>query len=366
MTPELPPFEPDLARASTLPGWAYTDPGVFARERERIFARTWQPVGRRELLRQPGDFCTAELAGEPLVVLRDTSGEPRAFNNVCRHRAGPVAEGCGRRQSLQCAYHGWTYALDGRLIAAPEFEGVADFDPARFGLRPVRCAEWGPFVFANLDPGAPPLPEVLGRIPEETARFRPEGYVFVERRDYVVRCNWKVYVDNYLEGYHVPVAHPGLFRELDYANYRVETFRHYSKQHAPIRPSAGRPGGRHYADAGPDAEALYYWVFPNWMVNIYPDNLSLNVVIPLGVEETLTVFEWYAPAGAPRDPESLARSVAFSDQIQREDVALCEAVQRRLGSRAYDRGRFSVKRENGVHHFQGLVLEFLRDGNNSS
>jgi choline monooxygenase len=351
-----PPFEPDLARGWTLPARYYTDPAVLARERDRVFARTWQPVGRLELLHRPCDYLTGEIAGEPVVIVRDGGGGLRGFYNVCRHRAGSVAEGCGRRQTLQCSYHGWTYALDGRLVAAPEFEGVCDFDPADFGLKPVRVDAWGPFVFANLDGHAPPLADVLGLIPAETAPFRPAEYTFVERRDYALACNWKAYVDNYLEGYHVPVAHPALFRELDYANYRVETFRFYSKQHAPIRPAQGAAAGRRYGDAA-GSQALYYWVFPNWMVNVYPDNLQLNVVIPLAADRTLTVFEWYAPPGADR--AAVADSIAFGDQVQREDVALCEAVQRRLGSRAYDRGRFSVARENGVHHFQGLVAEFL-------
>jgi choline monooxygenase len=336
-----PPFEPDLSRAHTLPARWYTDPAVLDRERAAIFARSWQPVGRRELLQRPGDYLTADLAGEPLVVVRDGAGKLRGFYNVCRHRAGSVADGCGRRQTLQCSYHGWTYGLDGRLIAVPEFDGVRDFDPADYGLKPIRVAAWGPFVFANLAQDGPTLDEVLGDIPAETAGFRPEAYAFAERREYTLACNWKAYVENYLEGYHVPVAHPGLHRELDYANYRVETFRHYSRQHAPLRR-----GG----------SALYYWVFPNWMVNLYPDNLSLNVVVPLAADRTLTVFEWYAPPGAALDPIV----IAFGEQTQREDITLCESVQRRLGSRAYDRGRFSVRRENGVHHFQGLVAELLR------
>jgi phenylpropionate dioxygenase-like ring-hydroxylating dioxygenase large terminal subunit len=214
--------------------------------------------------------------------LSHTSGEIRAFSNVCRHRAGSVAEGCGNRQTLQCAYHGWTYGLDGRLLGTPEFDGVEDFDRQRFGLVPLPAATWGPFVFVNTDGKAPPLAQTLGEIVRETDGLGLEGLRLCERRIYDIACNWKVYVDNYLEGYHVPMAHPGLFRELDYAEY-----------------------------AGP------------------------------GV------------------PEVLARTIAFGEQTQVEDIALCEAVQIRLHSRTYDRGRFSVQRENGVHHFQGLVHEFL-------
>jgi choline monooxygenase len=352
----LPPFERDLALASTLPKHLYTSPDVFAIERERIFARTWQPVGPAEQARQTGDFFTAEVAGEPIVVVRDSAGKLRAFFNVCRHRAGAVAEGCGNRKALQCAYHGWTYALDGALLATPEFDGVQRFDRGAFGLVPLAVAEWGPLVFVNLDLHAPLLESFLAGIAERVA---PTLHALrrIERRDYLVRANWKTYIDNYLEGYHIPLAHPALYRELDYANYRVETFRFCSLQHAPMREVKGQ-GERHYRPA--DGPALYAWVFPNWMLNRYPDHLQLNIVEPLAADLTRTVFEWYAPA--PDGPEAratIARAIQMGEQTQREDVALCEPVQARLASRACSPGRFSVRRENGVHHFQGLVHEFL-------
>jgi choline monooxygenase len=360
MNPPLPPFEPNLACASTLSARWYIDPSIADLERRRIFARTWQPVGRLDQVTRPGDFFTSEVAGEPLVIVRDTRGELRGFYNVCRHRAGAVAEGCGSRKTLQCHYHGWTYGLDGRLMATPEFEGVEGFDRAEYGLVPVRVASWGPFVFANLDSAAPPLTDFLGTIPEETKGRRLEDMKWCRRRDYDIRCNWKVYIDNFLEAYHVPVAHPSLNRELDYANYRVVTSRYHSAQYAPIRPVKTAGDTRRYPKADGNSQALYYWVFPNWMLNIYPDNLSLNIVLPTGQDRCVTVFEWYF-----HDPEraevqaALEKTVAFSDEIQIEDIKLCEAVQARLGSRAYDSGRFSVMRENGVHHFQGLVHEFL-------
>jgi choline monooxygenase len=358
MSELLPPFETDLARASTLPARCYFDPEIASLERDRIFARTWQPVARREQLSRPGDFVAVEAAGEPIVLVLDSAGEVRAFINVCRHRAGSVAEGCGNRQTLQCSYHGWTYALDGRLLGTPEFEGVEDFNRQDYGLVPVQSACWGPFVFVNLDAGAPPLETVLGDIVHQTAQLNLEGLRLCERRIYDIACNWKVYVDNYLEGYHLPTAHPGLFRELDYSRYRVETHRFYSRQYAPFRPVAGSAKDRIYAADSDDA--LYFWVFPNWMLNAYPDNVSLNIILPLSPERTRTVFEWYIPASAgPGTPDSIARTITFGDQIQAEDIAICEAVQVRLHSQSYDRGRFSVKRENGVHHFQGLVHEFL-------
>jgi choline monooxygenase len=349
-------FQPDLARAATLPARWYTAPEILPLERERIFARTWQAVGHTSDVARPGDFFACELLGEPLVVTRDEDGTLRAFYNVCRHRAGVVATGKGNRRTLQCQYHGWTYKLDGALHKTPEFEGVADFDPDCFGLRLVRAEAWGPYVFVNLDPAAEPLAESLGEILPETAHIALDTMRLVERRDYVIECNWKVYCDNYLEGYHIPVAHPSLYRVLDYENYRVEPRRYHSRQLSPLRPAAGQ----RYANLEADTQVLYYWVFPNFMLNIYPDNLSANIVLPLGPERTLTIFEWFFDdAGSGEAWETVQQGIAFSDQIQREDIEICEAVQRGLRSRSYNQGRFSVKRENGVHHFHALVAEFL-------
>lgn len=361
------PFTPesDLARAWTLPARWYTDPDLLPLEKEQIFFRTWQWVGSRSLVQRVGDFFTYDLHGEPLVITRAQDGTLRGYFNVCLHRAGPVAAGKGNRKSLQCRYHGWTYALDGRLLNAPEFEGVENWNPKDYCLKPVRVAEWGPFIFVNLDGNAPPLLDVLGNIPADVQRagFQIDTMASIERRDYQVDCNWKVYVDNYLEGYHIPIAHPGLFREIDYDQYCVETFRYYSAQHAPIRPlpANGIPGrDRRYLRAEGEQQALYYWVFPNLMLNFYPDNMQINIIVPIDAEHTLTIFEWYFnQPGSGEGWESMQQSIAFSDEVQREDMEICNTVQRNLRSRAYSQGRFSVKRENGVHHFQQLVAEHL-------
>lgn len=356
MPSRLPAFENELSRAATLPAFAYTDAAILAAEHDRIFRRAWEPIGNAVDLEEPGSFLTAEVAGAPVVVTRDADGALRGFFNVCRHRAGPVAIGKGRRKSLTCRYHGWSYGLDGRLLTTPELGEVQDFDRACHGLRPVRVESWGPLVFACLDDAAPPLLSVLGDIPRETAAYDLGAMKPVARREYEIACNWKVYVDNFLEGYHLPTVHPGLFRELDYARYRVETFATYSSQIAPIRPATGDAAARHYAPENDGLAALYYWVFPGWMLNIYPDNMSLNVVLPRGPDRCVTVFEWFRKdPSAPGAAEAIARTIDFSHGIQLEDISICEAVQKGLASGAYDRGRFSVARENGVHHFQSLV-----------
>jgi choline monooxygenase len=355
----------DLASASTLPSRWYTEPEFLKVEKEKIFWKTWQPVGRLDMVLRPGDYFACEVTGEPLVVTRGLDNRLRAYFNVCRHRGGPVAAGKGNRKSLQCKYHGWTYGLDGKLMNAPEFEGVEHWRKEDVCLPEVRVEEWGPFVFVNLDPDAALLMDFYGEI---AAQIKQKGFAIenmraFERRDYVIECNWKVYVDNYLEGYHLPIAHPGLFRELDYDQYRVDVARYYSSQYAPIRAAkAGDVQGRdrRYVRTEAEAEALYYWIFPNVMLNIYPDNLSINIILPINHKQILTIFEWYfMEPGTGEGWESMQQTIAFSDEIHQEDIEICETVQKGLNSRSYDRGRFSVKRENGVHHFQSLIHEFL-------
>ncbi|HJU82774.1 MAG TPA: aromatic ring-hydroxylating dioxygenase subunit alpha [Holophagaceae bacterium] len=355
------PFDADPAAAATLPARVYTDPAVLAAERDRIFGRTWQWVATLDQLSAPGSYLTTTVGREPVVVLKDEAGALRAFSAVCRHRAGPVALGSGQARALRCAYHGWTYGLDGRLKVAPEFEGVRGFDSAACRLPEFRVEAWGPWVFVNLDPAAPSLAETLGEILPETAHWRLDRLRAVRTVDYELACDWKVYVDNYLEGYHIPVAHPELHRQLDYAAYRVETRRWHSRQHAPVRAADTlyhRGGGPREGEA---PEAGYYWVFPNLMLNLYPDNVQLNLIEPLGPGRTRTRFVWFVedPARPGLDAE-LAENLAFSDAVQREDILLCESVQRGLASATYDRGRYSAKRENGLHHFHRLWVEAMR------
>jgi phenylpropionate dioxygenase-like ring-hydroxylating dioxygenase large terminal subunit len=359
---------PDLSRASTLPARWYLDPQLLELEKEKIFWRTWQPVGRLDTVQRVGDFFSCEILGEPLVVTHGSDQVLRALSNVCRHRAGVLAVGKGNRRSLQCRYHGWTYSLDGKLFAQPEFEGVNDWNKNEICLPQYRVESWGPFIFTNLASKSVPFSEFLGEIPAEVNRagFHIDQMHFLERRDYLVNCNWKVYIDNYLEGYHIPIAHPGLFREVDYEQYRVDTYRYYSQAHAPIRKMkdgelAGRD--RRYVRTEAESKALYYWIFPNWMINIYPDNLQINIILPLSHDKTLTIFEWYfSDPGTPEGWESMQSSIGFADQVQQEDILLCEQVQKGLQSRTYNQGRLSVKRENGVHHFHHLVHEFLTQG----
>jgi choline monooxygenase len=353
------PLNPDrdIARASTLPAPCYFSPAIFDGEKTRIFSSTWQVVGHVNQAANPGDYFTFELVGEPLVIVRGDDRVLRCFYNVCRHRAGNPASGSGNRKLFRCGYHGWTYRLDGALLAAPEFEGVEDFDPKDFGLVPVRIEEWSNLIFVNLDPEARPLRQSLGELPAQAEKFDFQNMKFSQRRTYDMNCNWKTYIDNYLEGYHLPSVHPGLNREVDYGAYTVETFRHHVRQWTPVR--GAQPGDatpRRYPQAANGLTADYFWIFPNWMLNCYPDNVSLNLVLPLGPERTRAVFEWYLPE-KHLGSEAARQAVAFSDEIQVEDVSICEIVQKNLHSRSYHSGRYSVKREQGVHAFHQMYRD---------
>lgn len=340
--PELP-----LSRARTIPNTWYTDPAVLAAERDAVFARSWQVVGRAEQVAEPGAFITADVAGEPILVVRGEDGVLRGFFNVCRHRAAPVrTEPCGTATKLRCRYHGWTYDLAGRLRGTPEFDGVEDFAKDTHGLVPVAAAEWGPFVWAHLTEPAEPLGAFLGPLPAwAEGRVAFAGLAWQARKTYDLACNWKVYVDNYLDGgYHVNTVHPALAGVLDYREYRTVCDGNTVLQSSPLTPAAGEAGRTRTGD-----QAAYWWVYPNFMLNVYSGVMDSNLVLPLGPDRCRVVFDFYFAAGTPAD--FVAESVRVADQVQAEDVGVCEEVQRGLSSRSYTTGRFSVKRENGGYHF---------------
>src|SRR6204780_701860 len=353
-------IDPDIARAWTLPSHLYADAATFAAEKEKIFSRSWQVVGHASQVANPGDYFTTELVGEPLLIVRGSEGKLRGFYTGCRPRAGPPAEGCGSRKLFRCGYHGWTYGLDGSLISATEIEGVEGFRPEDFALAPGHVEGWFNLIFVNLDRDPRPLRESLGELPQQAEKFHFAGMKLFERRTYDMKCNWKTYVDNYLEGYHLPSVHPGLNRELDFNAYVVEPYERHVRQFSPIR--GAQPGDttpRRYQEAGEDLTTDYFWIFPNWMLNCYPDNVSLNIVLPLEPERSLAIFEWYLPEENHSSPAAKA-SVEFSDQIQIEDVGICEIVQKNLRSRSYSRGRFSATQEKGVHAFHRMYAELMK------
>ncbi len=354
----------DLDRGISLPASWYTDPALMEHERERIFRRAWQYVGRAEQVARVGDFFSATVADVPVVVVRGER-ELRAFVNVCRHRRHEVVTGAGNRRTLQCPYHAWTYDLDGRLRAAPRSQNEAAFDLADYPLLSAAVGTWGPFVFVNLDAGARPLAHYLGDLPSIVAggSLTLEQLQFQDREDWQASANWKVMIENFLECYHCPVQHPGFSTvvDVDEDTYVLEAHGWFSSQVAPVRRAALEGRGRKpaYDARGAVTQAQYHYLWPNFTLSINPGhpNLSLDVWVPAGPERTRGFSEhWFGP-----DVPEVARRemIDFNRQVSREDDRLTDSVQRGLRAALPARGRFLTRSEHLIVHFQKLVLDAL-------
>jgi choline monooxygenase len=342
----------ELETATALPARYYFGEDMLAMEQRAVFARSWQLVAHHAQLAEPGDHVVERIGEEPVIVVRGQDGVLRAFPNVCRHRAGPLAlcNGKGAR-ALHCKYHGWTYTLEGQLRSAPEMQAAQDFRVEDIRLPPLRVHEWQGLVFVALDDSVPDFDDVYGGIVERIAPIDLSAMRYLRRDSYDIDCNWKVYIDNFLEGYHLPHVHPGLSKVLDYRAYDTELFPWYSLQNSPLRDSGGAYG---------EGEAFYYHVYPNVMLNIMPGRLQTNRILPLGPGRCRVEFDYYYA----QDEQAMARIAAdqsFSDEVQAEDITICESVQKGLASGFYDAGRLCPKRESGVWHFQNLLRAAYAD-----
>src|SRR5437016_3225540 len=322
MKPKLTPIIEDydssapLAEASTIPSSWYTHERLFELEKQTVFSHSWQFAARIGQLNKVGDYVTSEIAGEPIVVVRGGDNELRAFFNVCRHHAAAVmAEREGHANQMRCPYHGWTYSLEGELKGTPDFNDVCGFDRSKNGLLPVDTATWEKWIFARpANEGKQSLESFLGR--DLIAQIRTIGLNRLQwfaRRRYILNCNWKVFVDNYLDGgYHVPHLHKGLDSVLDYSKYTIENGARYCLQSSPMvstsnhEVSAVRGGDR----------AVYYWLYPNFMMNYYEGVLDTNLARPITIDRTEVIFDFYFAdvSGAAR--ERNLKSVEVGERIQ--------------------------------------------------
>lgn len=355
------PIDPDIGKSRTLPGAAYADPGVFEALKERVFARSWQWVGDAGHLRAPGHvFPTTLLPGlldEPLVLSRGDQNL-HCLSNVCTHRGALVVEGEGHVKHLRCRYHGRRFGLDGCLLHMPEFEGVEGFPSPADDLPRLPLEAWGPLLFTSLDPHvsweewSAPVRARTDFLPLDTFRFDPHS-----SRDYLIQANWALYVDNYLEEFHIPYIHGGsLTGVLDYDAYRTERFAWGNLQLGIGKgtdPVFSLPEG--HPESGERVAAFYFWLFPNLMLNLYPWGLSVNIVEPLAVNRTRVRFRSYVWRPELRD----AGAGGDLHRVEMEDEEIVESVQRGVSSRLYQSGRFSPRREVGTHHFHELLARFL-------
>jgi choline monooxygenase len=337
-----------------LPASWYSDPEVYAHERTAVFGAAWLCVARAAQLSRPGHYVATTIAGWPILVVVADDGQLRAFHNVCRHRAGPLAwDGDGHAASLVCRYHGWVYDLGGRLKRARDFGGSrgAGGSGGAGGscgpgvrLTEVRVEAWRGLVFVNLSSTGPSLLTDFGDFAGECAGFPIEDFVFSHEVVHDLPVNWKTYADNYLEGYHIPLVHPALAREIDAHRYRVDVGDRWCRHSAPARDGSMVAG-------------RWLWRWPNLALNLYPDGMNVERFLPVGPRRTQVVYQYFFREGA--DHASMEDSTRLSAELMDEDRAICEAVQRNLESGAYDCGELSPKHEQGVAAFQQLVRQAL-------
>jgi choline monooxygenase len=361
LDPAIFAVDADIAVASTLDKAFYLDPAAWVLARERLFARSWQWVGSLADASAPASLAPRELLpgllDEPLLLARDRAGALRCLSNVCTHRGNLLVQAPCRAEQIRCGYHSRRFDLEGRMTFMPEFQCAKDFPSARDHLPRIPFGEWKGHGFAALDPIAP-LDVVLSEIAARMEWLSLDDCALdaARSRDYEFDAHWALYVENYLEGLHIPFIHPGLTKTLDLRNYTYELHRYANLQLAVAREDEAAfelpPSS---AEHGQRIAAYYWWVFPNLMLNFYPWGLSVNLVQPLGPTRTRVQFRSFV-----RDPALLGQGAGGAlDEVEMEDEAVVQTVQRGLRSRFYSKGRYSPTREQGVHHFHRLIGEFL-------
>ena len=328
-----------VERALTPPAAWYVDKTFFENEKERVFRNSWQAVGNLGQLLNVGDFFSGQFMGQPYVVTRSEDGEIRAFYNVCRHHAAELVHGQGCQKKFSCPYHGWTYSLSGDLIGTPRLQGIEDFDKSQFGLKPLAVCVTGSLIWLGFNRFGQSPNERFAGVWSSLAETGFGKLQFHSRRSYEMSCNWKVYVDNYLDGgYHVSVLHKQLTGQLQLKDYHTEVAENYS-----LQSCSGQANERI------GAKALYYWLYPNLMINRYGPVMDINWVVPLAVDRCAVVFDFFFASGT--DEKFIAESLVMSERVQQEDIQISESVQRGLDSGAYNVGRYAPQVEHAMHAF---------------
>jgi len=338
--------DPDITVASTLESAFYRDHDAYALARERVFARTWQWLGMLDDVAAPESLAPRTmlpgLLDEPLLLARDAQDTLRCLSNVCTHRGNILVRQACRATQVRCGYHSRRFDLAGRMTFMPEFKDAKNFPAPSDNLPQVAFGEWAGHGFASIDPAAPldaflaDMRAGMSDSPLAHMKYEPS-----RSRDYTIDAHWALYVENYLEGFHIPFVHAGLNEIVDYGNYSSEILRYSNLQLAH-----GKDGR---------IAARYWWIFPNLMLNFYPWGLSLNLVEPQAIGRTRVAFRSFV-----WDESKLDSGAGSSlDRVEEEDEAIVQAVQRGVRSRLYKHGRYSPTRERGVHHFHRLLCEFL-------
>lgn len=319
----------------------YRDPVVYERERQAVWRSEWLMYAPGALLERPGQYVAEEVAGFPLLVVVDPDGSLRGFHNVCPHRAGVIVwPGEGTTGNLVCRYHGWAFGWDGALKSARDFGDDPGLCPGDNALVPVQVERWRNLVFVHLGDDPAPLADELAPFAAECEPFDLESFGYARRMVRTLRCNWKNYADNYLEGYHVPLIHPSLNRALDMSTYRVDV------------PHESYCIHRSDTTDGSPAGGAWLFRYPNLAVNVYADGMNVERVVPVGHDTTHVVYDYFAT-----DPARIETMVEMSNVVLDEDQAMCELVQRNLDAGVYVAGRLSPRHEESVAWFQRRVTD---------
>ena len=350
-------IDDDIRKAKTIPSKFYHSPKVY-RKLKKLFNRSWQFVGDTELLQKNNTHPGILLEGmvdEPYVLVKD--GEKfSCMSNVCTHRGNIICEKAAKTKNLVCGYHGRQFNIDGKMKFMPEFENVENFPSESDNLPQIEMDLWKIMIFIINDKKCEiteligPMIERLSWLPVEEFKYKPEL-----SRVYNVKANWALYCDNYLEGFHIPFVHKDLNQALEYDEYFTEGI-----DNTVLQIGVGKDNEhtfdlpKKHQDYGKNVAAYYFFLFPNMMFNFYPWGLSVNVVKPKSPEETQVQYYTYVWK------EELMEKGAGSglDKVELEDEEIVESVQKGVKSKAYDRGKYSPKREIGVHYFHKLIQKY--------
>ena len=336
--------------ATTLPSSAYRDPGVYEHERRAVWRDEWLLFCPAAHVAERGRYVAADVAGYAVFVATAPDGELHGFHNVCPHRAGVIVwPGEGTAGNLVCRYHGWAFGWDGALRSPRDFGDDPGLCADDHALRRIHVERWRSFVFVHLGEPATPLTEAIEPFAAACERFDLDQYLPVHRMVRNLRCNWKTYADNYLEGYHVPLLHPSLNRTLDMSTYRVDV-PHPSFCAHSANTAAGSPSG-----------GAWLFRFPNFALNVYADGMNVERIMPVGHDRTQVVYDYFARPGdgSSRDPVDIEAMVKMSNVVLDEDQAICEAVQHNLDAGVYETGRLSPRHEGALAWFQSRITDAL-------
>lgn len=354
-------INPDISLAETLSSDFYTNDKYFETSKDKIFSQSWQYICDTDVVKVSGQIFPFTMLdnflNEPLILTRDKNDKVHCLSNVCTHRGNILIEGNCIEKNITCRYHGRRFDLDGKFLSMPEFNEVKNFPSKKDNLPEIPFNSWEKFIFASLNP-VTMLQEFIGEMCSRMSWLPLDEFIFEPSlsKEYVVKAHWALYCENYLEGFHIPYVHNSLNETLDYSGYKTELFRYSS-----LQIGIGKKGEdcfelpKDSPDYGQNISAYYFWIFPNLMFNFYPWGLSINIVKPVKKDLTKISFLTYV-----WDESKLEKgSGAGLDKVEREDEAIVENVQRGINSRSYDKGRYSVKRETGTHHFHRLICEFM-------